>query len=74
MASDVAGLIERVTALLESAGIPSMVAGSFASTAHGLPRSTQDLDLIVDPPSAGAIDALLASMAPDAYYVDADAA
>jgi hypothetical protein len=51
-----------------------MVAGSFASTAHGLPRATQDLDLIIDPPSAVALEALLASMPADKYYVDADTA
>ena len=51
-----------------------MVAGSFASTAHGLPRSTQDLDLVIDPPSAALFDVLLASIPADEYYVDDDAA
>jgi hypothetical protein len=51
-----------------------MVAGSFASTAHGLPRSTQDLDLVIDPPTASTFDALLASIPTDQYYVDIDAA
>lgn len=64
----------RVKQLLEAAGIPFMVAGSFASTAHGLPRSTQYLDLIIDPPSAAELEALLASMPADQYYVDADTA
>jgi hypothetical protein len=74
MGSEVSGLIGRVTQLLEAAGIPFMVAGSFASTAHGLPRTTQDLDLIIDPPSAAEFEALLASTPADQYYVDADTA
>jgi len=74
MEGEVSGLLGRVAHLLEAAGIPFMVAGSFASTAHGLPRSTQDLDLVIDPPSAAAFEALLASIPVEQYYVDADAA
>jgi hypothetical protein len=51
-----------------------MVAGSFASAAHGLPRTTQDLDAVIDPPSPDALDVLLRSMSPNDYYVDTDAA
>lgn len=74
MASEVGGLLARVAQLLEAAAIPFMVAGSFASSAHGLPRTTQDLDLVIDPPSGAELEALLASMPTDEYYVDADAA
>ena len=74
MASEVGGLLDRITQLLEAVGIPFMVAGSFASTAHGLPRTTQDLDLVIDPPSAAELEALLASMPADNYYFDADTA
>lgn len=51
-----------------------MIAGSFASTAHGIPRTTQDLDVVIDPPTPEALEALVRSMGTDAYYVDADAA
>jgi hypothetical protein len=68
-----ADFLARLAALLEAAGIPYMVAGSFASTFHGVARATQDLDLVVDPTSA-ALDAFLASLDPDAYYVDPDTA
>jgi len=68
------GLLVRLTALLDGAAIPFMVAGSFASTAHGVPRTTQDIDVVIDPPSIEALEVLLRSMPPDAYYVDADAA
>lgn len=74
MSGEVSDLLGRVAQLLETAGVPFMVAGSFASTAHGLPRSTQDLDVVIDPPSAEAFEALLASISGDQYYVDADAA
>ena len=51
-----------------------MVAGSFASSAHGMPRATQDVDLVIDPPSPAALDTLIRSMAPEQYYVDLEAA
>lgn len=51
-----------------------MIAGSFASAAHGLPRTTQDLDVVVDPPRPEALDAFVRSLPLDEYYVDADAA
>ena len=74
MGGEITGLLDRVARLLDAAGIPFMVAGSFASTAHGLPRSTQDLDLVIDPPSDATLEALLASIPADQYYFDADAA
>jgi hypothetical protein len=74
MASDVGALLGRVARLLDDARIPFMIAGSFASTVHGLPRTTQDLDLVIDPPSATEFELLLASMPVEAYYVDVDAA
>jgi hypothetical protein len=40
----------------------------------GLPRSTQELGLVIDPPSAATFEARLASIPADQYYVDADAA
>ena len=41
--------IATIVAELERSGIPHMVAGSFASTLHGEPRTTQDIDLVIDP-------------------------
>jgi hypothetical protein len=72
--TELQGLLERVVRMLEAAGVPFMIAGSFASTVHGLPRTTQDLDIVIDPPDERALDALLGSMPEDEYYVDADAA
>lgn len=35
--------------LLEQAGIPYMVAGSVSSSFYGNPRSTRDVDIVIDP-------------------------
>src|SRR5439155_19941918 len=67
-------LLARLVGALDGAKIPFMIAGSFASTAHGLPRTTQDLDVVIDPPDAAAVESLLGGFSPDDYYVDADAA
>jgi hypothetical protein len=74
MKTELHGLLDRLVHLLDASGVPFMIAGSFASAAHGLPRTTQDLDVVVDPPSAEVLDALVRSLSPDEYYVDADAA
>jgi len=67
------GLLERIVPALHRAGVPFMVAGSFASVAHGLPRSTNDLDIIIDP-TREALESLLAHLSPETYYTDADVA
>jgi hypothetical protein len=66
-------LLAHVTGLLESAGIPYMVAGSFASTFYSSPRTTADMDIVIDP-GADALDRLLAGLDPARFYVDADTA
>jgi len=58
---------------LEIAHIPYMVTGSVASTYHGEPRATRDLDIVIDP-LPGSLDALVVGLAADGYYVDRDAA
>jgi hypothetical protein len=65
--------LARLAALLDAATIPYMIAGSFASTFHGVARATQDLDLVIDPGRA-ALDTFLSSLDPDAYYADPDTA
>ena len=66
-------LLCRLVEKLDAAGIPHMVAGSFASTYHGVPRSTQDIDIVIDP-APDSLAALLSSLSDHDYYVDADAA
>ncbi len=38
----------QVIAVLEEMGVPYHVGGSFASSIHGVPRQTRDLDLVVE--------------------------
>ena len=72
--TELQGFLERLVQVLDEAGVPFMIAGSFASAAHGLPRTTQDLDVVIDPPGLEALEALVGAMPPHLYYVDADAA
>ena len=57
---------------LQAAGIPFMVAGSLASSFHGRPRATNDVDLVVDP-SPEALASFLRSL-PHDWYVSESAA
>lgn len=41
-------LFRFVVSGLDSAEVPFMIVGSFASTYHGLPRATEDLDLVCE--------------------------
>ncbi|MCP4873072.1 MAG: hypothetical protein GY898_30640 [Proteobacteria bacterium] len=59
--------------MLDAAGIDYMLAGSFASTYHGIPRTTQDLDLVVAP-DFSSLKRLLAALPDDDYYVSSEAA
>lgn len=63
----------RLVAALDLAGVPHMVAGSFASTYHGVPRTTQDIDLVIEPTLQSLRD-LLAALPDERYYVDATTA
>jgi hypothetical protein len=66
---DVVGLV--IDALVE-ARVPYMVAGSFASNLHGVPRMTQDADIVVDLDETTATR-LLTLLQP-AFYVSDSAA
>jgi hypothetical protein len=62
--------VGRLVRRLEGLGIPYMVAGSVASSHHGLPRATNDADIVVEP-TPEALEALVAVLTSDGYYVDA---
>ncbi|MGH7702865.1 MAG: hypothetical protein ACREMO_07200 [Gemmatimonadales bacterium] len=68
-----ADLFRRVVTLLDEVGIPYMLTGSFACSYHGLPRATQDIDLVVDP-SREQLGQLVARLPATEYYVDQAAA
>ena len=42
-------VFEKLRTALETVGIPYFVTGSFASSAHGVPRSTNDIDIVIAP-------------------------
>jgi hypothetical protein len=66
-------LLGRIVAALDAAGIPYMLTGSFASTLFGAPRTTQDIDIVIDPTS-GSLEKLLHGFPEDTYYVSREAA
>lgn len=68
-----AGLVAWITKALDASAIPYMVVGSFASSIYGVPRSTFDLDIVIDP-DADSLAHFLAALDPDRYYVDDDTA
>ena len=41
--------LERLVQAFEKADIPYMISGSIASSFHGHPRATNDIDIIIDP-------------------------
>ncbi len=65
--------IRWLTEILVQLGIAHMVVGSFASSAHGVPRTTQDIDVVFDP-SPDALEHFLAAIDRDRFYVDLDVA
>jgi hypothetical protein len=65
--------LARVVEALERASVPYMLAGSFASTHHGTPRATQDIDIVVDP-TFETLDAFLAALESEDLYFDVDVA
>ena len=68
----VAALLRVVTDLLDASQIRYMVVGSFASSLHGEPRTTHDLDIVIDP-TRDQLEELLRRI-PESYYVDGDVA
>ena len=44
----IAEVFRRITAALDQAGIPYMLTGSFACAYYGIPRTSQDIDLIIE--------------------------
>lgn len=45
----VRSVFEKLRAALDLVGIPYFVTGSFASSAHGVPRATNDIDIVIAP-------------------------
>lgn len=66
-------IFRRIIGALEAAGIPYMLTGSFASSFHGTPRATQDIDLVIAP-TAGQLRHLVELLPETEYYISEEAA
>ena len=58
---------------LAAAGVPYMVVGSFASSYHGEPRTTRDLDLVIDP-APDSLRGLVQHLEAAGFYASPEAA
>lgn len=63
----------EVTRILERLDISHMVTGSVASSFHGRPRLTHDVDILIDP-SPDQLEALVRSLIAKGFYVDPERA
>ena len=68
-----AEVLRRITTALDRAGIAYMLTGSFAGSYYGTPRTTQDVDLVIDPTHAQ-LRTLFHLLPSEEYYFDLDAA
>ena len=64
--------LQLVLSKLDDCGIPYMITGSFASNIHGLPRATQDADIVIET-DAKALDRFLKMLGED-FYASREAA
>jgi hypothetical protein len=64
-------LFARLTRALDRVGIPYMFTGSFASSFHGIPRASNDFDLVMAP-DAKQLQALKVLLPDPEYYFDLD--
>lgn len=63
-------VVARIVATLDEVGVPYVVGGSLASSVYGIPRATQDVDLVADL-KVEHVEPFTASLVTD-FYVDAD--
>jgi len=65
-------IFARITQALDGAGVPYMLTGSFASSFHGAPRATHDIDIVVELGGAS-LKRLLKAFPETDYYVSEEA-
>jgi hypothetical protein len=65
--------LEQVVRRLNALAIPYMVTGSVASSHHGRPRMTHDIDIVIDP-SPDALAQLVDELSSEGFYADATTA
>jgi hypothetical protein len=62
-------IFKKLREALEEARVPYFVTGSFVSSAHGVPRSTNDIDVVIAP-TREQLSALLTKFPETEYYSD----
>lgn len=62
-------LLTRLVKVLEQAGVPYMFTGSLASSVHGMPRASNDFDVVIAP-SAEQLRVLKTLLPESEYYFD----
>jgi hypothetical protein len=60
---------DRLITALERAGVPYMLTGSYASGMYGIPRATNDVDVVIAP-TPEELRRLLREFPDDRYYAD----
>ena len=68
-----ADIFRRIISHLDQVGIPYMLTGSLASSYHGSPRATQDIDIVVAP-TPDQLRTLVARLPRSEYYADLETA
>jgi hypothetical protein len=63
-------ILQLITSVFEQLDIPYFISGSLASSLHGIPRATQDIDLVADLKSNRIIPFIKALET--TFYIDAD--
>jgi hypothetical protein len=66
---NLSSLLAATIGHLERAAVPYMVTGSVASSYHGEPRATRDLDIVIDPDPEG-LARLVGELEAGGLYVD----
>jgi hypothetical protein len=62
-------VVARVARVLDELGVPYLIGGSLASSTFGVPRATQDVDVVADLRQKH-VEALVAELRPE-FYIDA---
>jgi len=70
---NVAEVFRRITAALDQAGISYMLTGSFASAYYGVPRSSQDIALVIEATPAR-LQRFIQLLPSAEYYADLETA
>lgn len=66
-------ILGQIVDMLERTDVPYMITGSIASSFHGEPRGTRDVDVVIDP-EPDALKRLVDEIGRASLYVDLDSA